>query len=60
MTTTSPASGSESAWDGPTGGGAAPGGSKSGAFDRLHVEVQRWIWQQGWRELRDAQEAAVA
>ncbi|MDB4873359.1 MAG: hypothetical protein JWL97_4363, partial [Gemmatimonadales bacterium] len=42
------------------GGGAAPGGSKSGAFDRLHVEVQRWIWQQGWRELRDAQEAAVA
>lgn len=35
-------------------------GSESGAFDLLHVEVRRWIWQQNWRELRDAQEAAVA
>jgi len=31
----------------------------SAAFDRLHPSVQRWIWQQGWTELRDAQEAAV-
>jgi len=31
----------------------------SAAFDRLHPSVQRWIWQQGWTELRDAQEAAI-
>jgi ATP-dependent helicase Lhr and Lhr-like helicase len=31
----------------------------SAAFGRLHPIVQRWIWQQGWTELRDAQEAAV-
>lgn len=31
----------------------------SAAFGRLHPSVQRWIWQQGWTELRDAQEAAV-
>jgi ATP-dependent Lhr-like helicase len=29
------------------------------AFDRLHPSVQRWIWRQGWTELRDAQEAAI-
>jgi ATP-dependent Lhr-like helicase len=29
------------------------------AFGRLHPSVQRWIWQQGWTELRDAQEAAI-
>lgn len=31
----------------------------SEAFHRLHPEVQRWIWEQRWTELRDAQEAAV-
>lgn len=31
----------------------------SDAFDLLHEKVQRWIWEQGWTELRDAQEAAV-
>lgn len=31
----------------------------SDAFDRLNEKVQRWIWEQGWTELRDAQEAAV-
>jgi ATP-dependent helicase Lhr and Lhr-like helicase len=34
--------------------------TSSTAFERLHRSVQRWIWQQGWTELRDAQEAAVA
>jgi ATP-dependent Lhr-like helicase len=50
---TLPASGSEPS---PSESG---GRSQSTAFDRLHPKVQRWIWQQGWRELRDAQEAAV-
>ncbi len=31
----------------------------SKAFERLHPKVQHWIWQQGWTELRDAQEEAV-
>ncbi|GAA1770716.1 DEAD/DEAH box helicase [Nonomuraea bangladeshensis] len=34
--------------------------SGSDAFERLHPKVQQWIWQQNWRELREAQEAAVA
>jgi ATP-dependent helicase Lhr and Lhr-like helicase len=32
---------------------------RSEAFERLHPDVRRWIWQRGWRELRDAQEAAI-
>jgi len=35
--------------------GAAP----SAAFDRLHERVRRWIWQQGWDELRDVQEQTI-
>jgi ATP-dependent Lhr-like helicase len=35
-------------------------GSQSQAFDRLHPLVQRWIYDQGWTELRDAQERAIA
>ena len=31
----------------------------SSSFDRLHPKVQRWIWQQGWTELRHLQEQAV-
>jgi len=31
----------------------------SKAFDLLHPEVQRWIWKQGWDELRDIQEDAI-
>lgn len=30
------------------------------AFERLHPSIQRWIWKQGWNELRYAQQAAVA
>jgi ATP-dependent Lhr-like helicase len=28
-------------------------------FDRLHREIQHWVWRQGWRELRPAQAAAI-
>src|SRR5690349_7331319 len=31
----------------------------STALERLHPKVQRWVWQQGWTELRDLQEQAV-
>jgi ATP-dependent Lhr-like helicase len=31
----------------------------SRAFDLLHPNVQRWIWKQGWDELRDIQEEAI-
>lgn len=34
-------------------------GAKSRAFERLHPKVQRWVWEQNWTELREAQEAAV-
>lgn len=40
---------------------SAPSGSESGSrsFDLLHPTVQRWIWQQRWTALHDAQEAAI-
>lgn len=31
----------------------------SQAFEQLAEPVRRWIWQQGWSELRDVQEQAV-
>jgi ATP-dependent Lhr-like helicase len=34
--------------------------TSSQAFNRLHPSVQRWIYDQGWTELRDAQEKAIA
>lgn len=40
-----------------------PSGSEearaSTAFERLHPRVRRWVWEQHWRELRDAQETAI-
>lgn len=36
-----------------------PSNSDSSSFERLHPEVQQWIWSQGWTSLRDAQEWAV-
>lgn len=30
------------------------------AFDRLDARIQRWIWDQNWKELRYAQQAAVS
>jgi len=35
-----------------------PGASQ--AFERLHPALQRWVHEQGWSILRDAQERAVA
>lgn len=32
----------------------------SSAFSQLHESVRRWVWAQGWTELRDIQEAAIA
>lgn len=34
--------------------------SQASAFHRLHPGIQRWIWEQGWTGLRDAQERALA
>ncbi|MEA2489470.1 MAG: ATP-dependent helicase Lhr and Lhr-like helicase, partial [Acidobacteriota bacterium] len=33
--------------------------SSSDAFGLLHERVRRWIWDQGWSELRDVQELAA-
>lgn len=49
---TSPPSSSEAS--------SAPDSPRSNAFESLHPLVQRWIWQKGWRELRDVQERAIA
>ena len=42
--------------DGQESGGDQP---VSEAFGLLHPGVQRWVWRQGWRELRDIQELAI-
>lgn len=34
--------------------------TSSNAFDLLGQKVQKWVWDQGWTELRDAQEEAIA
>jgi ATP-dependent Lhr-like helicase len=31
----------------------------SSQFDRLAEPVKRWVWAQGWTELRDVQERAI-
>lgn len=36
------------------------GSTDSSAFFLLDERIQKWIWQSGWSELRDAQERAVA
>ena len=36
-----------------------PDKQASSAFTQLHPKIQRWIWEQNWCELRDAQERAV-
>ena len=33
--------------------------SESLNFNRLHNDVQRWVWSQGWASLRDIQEKAI-
>lgn len=31
----------------------------SASFDLLHEKIRRWVWKEGWTELRDAQERAI-
>ena len=31
----------------------------SSSFDLLAEPIQRWVWQQGWRELHDVQERSI-
>lgn len=31
----------------------------SSSFERLHPLIQKWIWREGWTELKDAQEQAI-
>lgn len=33
--------------------------ASSQSFDLLHESVRRWIWRQGWAELRDIQERSI-
>jgi ATP-dependent helicase Lhr and Lhr-like helicase len=33
--------------------------SESGAFQRLHPLVRKWIWDQGWKQLRPVQEQSI-
>jgi ATP-dependent Lhr-like helicase len=38
-----------------------PSGSEATtAFDRLHPEIRRWIWEQKWEELRDVQDRSIS
>jgi ATP-dependent Lhr-like helicase len=39
---------------------SAPSDSEASAFSQLHPDLQRWIWDQKWGELRPAQAQAVA
>ncbi|MEQ8283534.1 MAG: DEAD/DEAH box helicase [Parvibaculum sp.] len=32
----------------------------SGVFERLHPQIQRWIWEQKWDDLRDVQSQAIS
>ncbi|SDT88010.1 DEAD/DEAH box helicase [Stappia sp. ES.058] len=36
-----------------------PSASEIAAFDRLHPQIRRWIWEQNWSELRDVQEKTI-
>lgn len=42
----------------PSSSGAGSPSSPS-AFERLHPKVQKWIWDQGWNELRPVQEQSI-
>jgi ATP-dependent Lhr-like helicase len=43
----------------PTQASGAEGDGASAAFELLHEKVRRWIWRQGWAELRDIQEQSI-
>ena len=53
-----PPSDSERAAPAQSGSGLGPGQGQS-PFGRLHPRIQRWIWDQEWSELRDAQARAI-
>ena len=36
------------------------GSDPATAFDRLHPEIRRWIRDQGWQEIREVQDRAIA
>lgn len=36
-----------------------PDGHTSVGFSRLDEQIQRWVWDQGWTDLRDIQERAI-
>jgi ATP-dependent helicase Lhr and Lhr-like helicase len=38
---------------------SAPSNSERSAFSQLHPDLQRWIWDQKWGELRPAQAQAI-
>lgn len=38
---------------------SSPASSSSSSFALLDERIQRWIWQEGWTSLRDAQEKAI-
>lgn len=40
--------------------GSSEGPVPSSAFERLHSQVQRWVWRRGWTSLHPVQEASVA
>ena len=39
--------------------GAMSPASQPSSFNLLHEKVRRWIWERGWHELRDLQNAAI-
>jgi len=43
----------------PSNSDSGEGGRRSSAFGLLHPDVQRWIWRQGWTELRGVQETTI-
>jgi ATP-dependent Lhr-like helicase len=42
-----------------SGARPAEAAGASAAFDLLHEKVRRWIWRQGWTDLRDIQERSI-
>ena len=39
--------------------GGSSASDASSVFELLHPRVQKWIWDQGWNELRDVQEQSI-
>ena len=43
----------------PASASSSPAAASSSAFDLLAEPVRKWVYDQGWQTLRDAQEAAI-